>query len=504
MWAASGSWLLALVFAASAPPGATPGLPAETVLEKAQRYFEALRADDCNTQLPPALEFARSKGFDAGLELQQRISFLWQLGACAMRSQQFEMALDASARMLALEPALSAAHLIRVVAGGILDRHEIAVESLLVLSRSDPQVVRDLDVGSVADMLRGAASLDLTGDRKLAVYEALDRVGYVPPPPETDEFLRMGHARLLLERGRVGEARTRLAPVEDVDFLVAMRIERLFDPLRVDPDFEARLDIPAAMQRDLVRSEAAMAENPRLLAAVYHHLRNLDKAKREAEAAQLAEAVIEKLRADPAAFSDGDEYEPWILNELGYLQYELGRPDQGASLLREATRLEEGGQPNVSQVINLAGYLLREGRAVEMLALLEQAGPASPYGKAWVESLRSCAGVLAGNEALRVQGIEYLQAHVADNPQALSRALLCSNDLDGAAALMVRRLGNSDWRSNAIHALQRVPRTGLDDLEFQKVLKERLEVLRNREDVLRALGPVGRIETLPIDVGGSD
>ncbi|MBX3703200.1 MAG: hypothetical protein KF822_05460 [Steroidobacteraceae bacterium] len=497
-------WLPALLLAVAAPPAAALDPPAEPVLLRAQRHFEALRAEDCAAQLAPAIAFTNTAEFATGLESQQRVAFLWGLAACAMNSGEFEAAFDAAGRLLALDPALPLAHGIRFYAGMILGRNEAAVESLLAVARSSPELLRALEVEHVARLLRAAGDLDLTGDRQLQVHEAIVAAGFTPPPPDTDEFLRVGHARLLLERGRIDEARARLAPVGDVDFLVAMRIERLFDPLREDPQFEARLDLAAAMERNLARSKSAIAQNPRLLQSVYQHVQNLDKARREAEAVALAEDALARLRRDPAAFSDAGRFEPWVLNELGYLLYELGRADEGARVLRDSARLAERGGQNVSQVINFASYLVREGRGAEALALLEQAGPASPYGRAWIQSLRSCIGVLTGDEALRVQGLEYLHAHVADNPPALSRALLCSDDVDGAAALMIRRLGNRDWRSAAILALQRVPRTGMDELEFQKLLTERFDRLRGREDVLQALEPVGRIETIPLDVGGGN
>jgi hypothetical protein len=252
-----------------------------------------------------------------------------------------------------------------------------------------------------------------------------------------------------------------------VDFLVAMRIERLFDPLRGDPSFEARLDLAAAMERDLARSQASMKEHPGLLQAVYRHLQNLDKAQRDEEAVGLAQATLARLHAEPQAYSDAGEYEPWILNQLGYLLYGLGRAQEGAALLGQVRR-------------------------------------ASPYGRAWIESLRSCCGVLTGDEPMRAEGLAYLQEHVDDNPPALMRALLCSDDAEGAAALMIRRLGNPEWRSSAILALQRTLATGTEALAFQKLLSERFDRLRSRADVLQALEPVGRLETIPFDLGGSN
>jgi hypothetical protein len=504
MIATSLRWPAAMLLAVMATTALALEPPVEPVLLRAQRHLEALLAEDCSAQVAPALEFAGSAEFEAGLEPPQQVALLWQVAACAMTSRQFATALDVADRILAIDPDMFVAHRIRLYAGMIEERHETALDALQVMARTDPDVLRAFEIENVSSVLRAAGDLDATGDRKLAVYEALAGVGYMPPPPATDEFLRVGHARLLLERGRIDEARARLAPVEDVDFLVAMRIERLFDPLRGDPSFEARLDLAAAMERDLARSQASMKEHPGLLQAVYRHLQNLDKAQRDEEAVGLAQATLARLHAEPQAYSDAGEYEPWILNQLGYLLYGLGRAQEGAAMLGAGARLEERSQPNVSQVINLAGYLVREGRGADALALLGQVRRASPYGRAWIESLRSCCGVLTGDEPMRAEGLAYLQEHVDDNPPALMRALLCSDDAEGAAALMIRRLGNPEWRSSAILALQRTLATGTEALAFQKLLSERFDRLRSRADVLQALEPVGRLETIPFDLGGSN
>jgi hypothetical protein len=43
----------------------------------------------------------------------------------------------------------------------------------------------------------------------------------------------------------------------------------------------------------------------------------------------------------------------------------------------------------------------------------------------------------------------YLREHERNNVPALARALLCVNDIDGAAALFIRRLGDRSERSVA-------------------------------------------------------
>jgi hypothetical protein len=136
------------------------------------------------------------------------------------------------------------------------------------------------------------------------------------------------------------------------------------------------------------------------------------------------------------------------------------------------------------------------------MALLPQIGRASPYGQSWIEAVRSCAGAQLHDEPARMQGLDYLKAHESDNPAALSRGFLCSNDQDGVAALMIRRLGKLDTRGEALLALQGRTEAATDARQFRKLLLERFAAVRGRDDVRAAADAVGRIEDLPVYVGG--
>jgi hypothetical protein len=468
----------------------------------AQEIYEALVREDCREHIQRAQDFSARAEFEVVLEERDRIAVLWAMGACAMNNHEYEMAFTAAGRGIELAPDLPPLQILRFVSSMALDRHAETFAAFDVLAATVPEAMRMLETEHVQRLLRTARELDDTGERQLAFYETLRQIGYAPQPPHTDEFLRMGHARLLLERGRLEEARDLLAAVLDVDLLATMRIERLFDPLREDPEFEARLDLRVAVERDIERARATVEAQPDLLEAVLKLTRGLSTALRAEEALAIVEAALGQLQSDAQAFRDADDYRPWILNEKGYLLYRLDRPEEGYETLREAAGMAERGEQNVSQVINLANYLIREGRGVEALALVAEAGQASPYGRAWIEAVRSCAGVLVDDETLRDEGLAYLNEHEADNPAALSRALLCSNDMEGAAALMVRRLADANQRTNALLALQFHPPSPSDTLSFQRLLKERFDRLREREDVRTAVDLVGRIEVMPIDIGG--
>ena len=72
------------------------------------------------------------------------------------------------------------------------------------------------------------------------------------------------------------------------------------------------------------------------------------------------------------------------------------------------------------------------------------------------------------------------------------------NDLDGAAALSVRRLNDPQERGDALIALQSYRRPPNRSLPHEALLLERLAQVRARDDVRAAVEAVGRIEDVPL------
>jgi len=466
--------------------------------------FDDLRGPDCGRYLGRAMVIASDARFAAGESSEDQVTFLWQTANCAYGLAKYDVAFRYADRATALDPEKEWLQVIRLYFGFRYERPDASLDALQILSRIAPGRVREIELGELGELLRAARKLDPDGDRLLAAYAALDRAGYVPAAPYFDDSLRMGHARLLMERGRVNQARKLLQGIVDIDSVVELRVDRLFDPLRTDPTFESQLDVLAAVRKDLARSRAAMEANPQLMEAVNLHGVVLRGASRYAEGLALMDKVLARDAANDAAYTDADEYRNWIINLRGNFLYAAGRTEEGRAAMIAAAGLKEDGQVNVSNIINLGGYLVDEGRAAEAVDLIPRIGQASAYGQGWIESIRSCAGAQLGDERLRTAGLDYLKSHESDNPAACSRALLCSGDFDGAAALMIRRLASKDMRTEALLALQITQDSGESDLPFAREMRARFAALRDRADVRAAVDKVGRIERIPVASVGSD
>lgn len=486
----------ALMFsAAMAAAALTPQSQAPLTVNEAYRQ---LLGKDCGKHLSMAMAVAADPGFASHKPVSGRAALLGKIANCGFSLGKYDIAFRYADRAAELDPEDEWLQTLRMYYGTDHGRPEASLDALQVLSRIEPSRVRELDLRNVDELLRAARDASPDGDEALAAYEALDRAGYVVAPPNFDDFLRMGRGRLLLERGRVADAGAVLRGVVDASSIVEMRVDRAFDPLRADPAFVRQVDIAAAVRKDLERSRGAMQADPKSMEAVYLYAGVLDLAMRDADGLELVEEVLARDRADPAAFHDADEYRNWINNKRANFLYSIGRADEGREALVRAAGLQEHGTTNVSNIINLGGYLIAEGRGAEAVALIPRIGRPSPYGQAWIESMRSCAGVQLKDEKLRLAGLEYLRSHEADNPAALSRALICSNDLDAAAALMIRRLSDRELRTSALLDLQITPPSRLDAFPFHRAMSARFDALRDRADVRDAVAKVGRIERLPV------
>lgn len=467
-------------------------------MRQAQTLYTQLRdTAQCPAALPVARTFAASAPFSA-LPAAVRETLLYEIMSCAWSQEDGEAA--AAATRAARDAGASWADYVLLQIGVRFQLDAAAVEGLHALSASDPAQFDTLPARFVWGALRAARRLDPGGDEALRVHEALAARNYAFPDNDADDSLRVDHARLLTARGEVARARARLETVIDPRLILTLRIDRTFDPLRGDAGFERRLDVAAAAEASLARARAEAARDPRKLSRVLALAQALRTLGRNEEALAVLDQAITKAQGagGAASFDDTPQYLNWILNEKAYVLYDLNRPNEARNVFGESIAVGEEGEPSVSQVINFASMLAAEGRAADAIQVVSTVGEASPYGDMWVASVRACAAQQIGDAALRDEAMAFLRSHEDDNVAALARALLCVNDIDAAAALYIRRLGDPAERAGALIALQTYRRTPRPALPQEQTLYERLEQVRARADVRAAVEAVGRIEEVPL------
>jgi hypothetical protein len=331
--------------------------------------------------------------------------------------------------------------------------------------------------------------------KRVRLAEALFRIGWPGDDATASDGLRMILIEDRLDQADVPGAAGFAATVTTPASMLPLLVRKRYDPL-LPPDSDRLAMLGRAVEGHERETVAALAAAPadryRLLARA-QHLRSVG---RNADAL----TVLAPATRDVAAAAV-EEPGMWMVNEAAYALMALDRDDEAMRLMERIAALPlEQNMHTVAARINHLEMLTAVGRNAEALqwtARLEshQGQYASDYGKAWIDSTRVCALAALGRAAETAAPLARLGGWSEINPAALTRALLCLNDLDAAAALLVQRLGRTD-PGPAILALQ--------DFRLSHgrgqtgPLYDRLLSLRDRPDVRAALDRVGRVLSLPL------
>ena len=105
-----------------------------------------------------------------------------------------------------------------------------------------------------------------------------------------------------------------------------------------------------------------------------------------------------------------------------------------------------------------------------------------------------CAKAQLNDTAAAAAAMAELRTLKAANPGAVEWGLLCMNDLDGAAAMLIDRLENPETRGRALAGLQTY-RQPERPWSFMAEARRRNALIMARPDVQAVVERVGRIET---------
>jgi tetratricopeptide (TPR) repeat protein len=333
------------------------------------------------------------------------------------------------------------------------------------------------------DDLRGRFLKVLAGD----AYAPIEAYGPI------DGF-RSGYAEMLLAAGDEAAAGPLIAGLADPTALVRASLDprtRAFVPPSVD--------FRAAAERQLALHKQAAAIHDDRLAPLNYAADDLRLLGRPQEALELLQSASARVD-DPATFSDRDEQLVWWWDGIGRSHAALGQYEESVAAFGKGAALNEGGSLNISQVINLASYQLRFGRAEEalktMAAFDDPKRTGSPYGEMQVRIVRGCARALTGRNAEAAADLAYLTAHDKDDPGGRTELLLCMGDLDGAAAAVIERLQDPERSAGALLFL-----SDYDDppVPFPNDrIRTHLKALKERPDVKAAIEKAGGTRRFPL------
>ena len=374
-----------------------------------------------------------------------------------------------------------------------LGENEAAASHLIHLATTWPYLADNIQVDQVVALVHG---LDPASEKRLALLQALFDAGWTRGKAgASSEWYEL--ALMQVQRGLMAQARATIARIVDPDELAGLQADKRFDALMEDRRPAPTVEEAALQQVERLREQTGLL--PRRLRLRTELISALLTVGRDQEALELVDQLLATLASAPAdepPFEDMDE-SVWLVESRSTALRRLGRIDEALDELVRASRLDEGGGPNVSQMLNLGQFYCGLERPRDALATLGGVGDnISDYGRMVRASTQQCAALGTGNLAAAERALAYLRGHREDSQQVFLDALIEADRLDEAASTLVGLLGSPVDRGDTLRYLQEYREP--DPLPGNVQSRARWKALLARQDVQDALARVGRIRRYDI------
>lgn len=457
-----------------------------------EALFDSGRFAEADARLARALDDRRFAGLDPGVQHD----LLALAGSTAIQLERNDRALALYQRAVAADP--DVAYDWYLLAALEADRGNLEAAAAHMTRRVQrwPDSLDAIDELLVFQMINQLEPLPAA---RRSLLQALFDAHWQPKGIEpAGAWLEL--AVLQLQDDDNARVRATLARIDTPMELVRVRADRRFDAFiertapRFDPSLAARRHLDAMRVRNLLQPERMAV----LMELSYALLTVGD----DEEVLRISEAVATSL-VDPrmaAAYEDLDDF-VWLLNNRAIALRRLGRTDEAVATLETASRLSERGDPNVSQVLNLAMLYAGLGRADEALGILASVGQMSDYGRSVQQLATLRAMMLRGDGDGIDQALAQLHELRHAAPQNHLWGLVVAERMDEAEATLVGLLQSPQERNATLAELQDYRRP--PPLPADIATHARWQQLRARPAVQAALAEVGRIERYDIHSGHS-
>lgn len=298
-------------------------------------------------------------------------------------------------------------------------------------------------------------------------------------------------ARMLLEQGNISEAKAVAARVTYARIALAMRVDKDFDP--ITRDNKDQYDIDRRFAEEIAAARAKAMATPGKLEPIANLEALLNDTLQFEQVVAISDDIIAKHKNGTLPeYKDFDDQYIWILDQRAYALKRLGRWDEATEQLERAARRPEDGVMNASQIINLGLLYAELGQPDKALGVIDDMGPVTGYGSMQLKMVRLMAAVEKQDKPAIASELADMRTHRTDAIGTWEHALLMTNDMDGAANLVIERLNNPNWRSDVIADVQQYAKGQEAPIESQ--IEKKWSTVLARPDVLNALAKYCRIE----------
>ncbi len=375
-----------------------------------------------------------------------------------------------------------------------LDKAADIGDALTGAIAAEPDMADNISPGLLYEMLRRMETLKDGGAHRRPVLEALWKINYDPAgDPTAAESLRVDLFEIYADAGEDAKARTLLPTFGDPDTVIALRADNRYRKYILDdPDFS---DFKAVQDRHITALHTRQASGGLPYAEALAQA--LQHANRLPEALKVVDDAL--LLGDLAPNTGGDDKTKWLLDTRTRILALMGRWDEveAAQIKARDTALLEGVDL-VSQKLNLADLYNRLGRPQDALTELTDlsSDKASIYGQMTAEQVRACAYAAMGDKAKLEAALATLRSHSGEAAGPLASALVCADDEDGLATLIIARLDDPDQRVSELltdQAYLPAPHPTAADALYAS----RMSKVLKRPDVQAAIARYGVVESYP-------
>jgi tetratricopeptide (TPR) repeat protein len=305
----------------------------------------------------------------------------------------------------------------------------------------------------------------------------------------------------LFEHERIKEAQQMAEKLNTVDNIVRFLIDRRYTPIW--ENLEKRTGVGLQKITD--------GQIEILQRELKHFPKDLTDRKRYIHVLRLVGRNEDALKADDGLLTDMGRVEAlgpdafWILNDLGYTLFMMGRRTEGLAVFAKLKQLGVDRYPElISMNINFAILELENGDFTQALAdaddMLGPSAPSmSPYGRAEVRSVRSCALREMGRTEEADKELKIIADTSNDNLESYVYTLACAGNGDRLEKVLQEMLENLDYRYSILLMVQNYAKPEPLTKFEQKNQKQIFDVL-HRPALQARIKQLGRVIKLPGNV----
>lgn len=496
--------IMLLLIACAAPATVTPtqgnkgdaSPPVTEAADLVQRAFEDVRHNNNEAAGPELDKALHSHGF-AGLPEEVRYQTFFVASLIAWETNQNDKAHGLAVRATRFPEADNTAWMVRFSSAFTIKNYGDAAHSLTMFAQRWPAKLGDVVPGAV---------MQLHYQLKLAHEDETDRLmldelfdaGWKTKGVEPSNLWR-DLALQHLQRGEVARATKVALRVTSGQVALSIRVDKRFDAITLA--HPGAFDVERLIAAEITAAKAQIAAHPDQLEPITDLQELLLITSQYPKVLSISDDAVERAekREGAKAYTDFSDRYNWILDSRSRAFKRQGQWDKAIATEVLAARIPEQGGINVSQSINLGELYAELDQPDNAATAIIQLGDLSPIGQMQLEGVKLRIAVDRHDEPAASAAMAYLRAHRAEEPDTLQDALLLRGELDEAAALLIERLENPEWRTDALVDMQHYADVARTPME--KTIHDRWNTVTARPDVQAVLQKVGRVEKFAIAPG---